>query len=101
MLSQINLFFRKPFYCQIPKIIFVWLYNSKICKRIIQEMEELIRELPENPGSIETRAAGSILHDFYCGIEKIFERIAIAVDKNWPEGEGWHKQLQRHMAIPY
>jgi len=70
-------------------------------QRLVQEMEELIRELPENPGSVETRAAGSILHDFYCGIEKIFERIAITVDNNLPGGEDWHKQLQKQMATPY
>lgn len=73
----------------------------KNLQRLVQEMDELIRELPEIPGFIETRAAGSIVHDFYCGIEKIFERIAIAVDKNLPEGEDWHKQLLRQMAIPY
>ncbi|QII13002.1 hypothetical protein KsCSTR_36230 [Candidatus Kuenenia stuttgartiensis] len=28
MLSQINLFFRKPFYRQISKIRFVWLYMN-------------------------------------------------------------------------
>ena len=82
---------------RLKKDIEIELQNLQ---RLVQEMEELIRKLPENPGFIETRAAGSILHDFYCGIEKIFERIAITIDKNLPEGEDWHKQLQRQMAIP-
>ncbi|QII12090.1 hypothetical protein KsCSTR_27110 [Candidatus Kuenenia stuttgartiensis] len=30
MPSQINLFFRKPFYRQISKIIFVWLYAGRL-----------------------------------------------------------------------
>ena len=33
------------------------------------------------------RAAGSILHDFYTGIEKIFREIGIRMDKSLPKGE--------------
>lgn len=47
---------------------------------------------------MEVRAAGSILHDFYCGIEKIFERIAVAIDRSFPKGENWHTELLLQMA---
>jgi len=46
------------------------------------------------------RAAGSILHDFYTGIEKIFCNIANKIDKGLPEGENWHIELLKNMAEP-
>ena len=45
-------------------------------ERLVWEMKELINKVKDNPDFITTRAAGSILHDFYSGIEKMFERIA-------------------------
>ena len=69
-------------------------------QRLTTEMLELISRLSEKPNFIETRAAGSILHDFYCGVEKIFERIALSIDHKMPEGEDWHKQLLKQMTIP-
>lgn len=44
------------------------------------------------------RAAGSILHDFYTGIEKIFCDIANKIDKEMPKSEDWHISLLRSMA---
>lgn len=41
---------------------------------------------------------GSILHDFYCGVEKIFERIALALDSELPQGSDWHSQLLVRMG---
>ena len=42
-------------------------------ERLLNEAKGLLEKANNEPGFIETRAAGSILHDFYCGIEKIFE----------------------------
>ncbi len=69
-------------------------------QRLNTEMAELISGLSEKPSFIETRAAGSILHDYYCGVEKIFERIALLIDHKMPEGEDWHKQLLKQMTTP-
>ncbi|MDN3513845.1 MAG: hypothetical protein NG747_05530 [Candidatus Brocadia sp.] len=69
-------------------------------QRLIIEMSDLIGRLSEKPNFFETRAAGSILHDFYCGVEKIFERIALSVDHKMPEGEDWHRQLLKQMTTP-
>lgn len=67
-------------------------------KRLVNEMNRII-EMPSEPlNFIEIRAAGSILHDFYSGIEKIFKRIAVAIDKNLPKGEDWHSELLLQMA---
>lgn len=69
-------------------------------KRLVDEMNQIIEKPKEPLNFVETRAAGSILHDFYCGIEKIFERIAVVIDKNLPKGEDWHSELLVQMAGP-
>jgi len=69
-------------------------------ERLVREMEELISRFIDKPNFIETRAAGSILHDFYCGIEKIFERIATHIDGKVPKGEDWHTELLLQMTHP-
>ena len=62
------------------------------------EMAEVLSH-PE-PSFLEVRAAGSILHDFYSGIEKIFRRIAFKIDRDVPSGEDWHTELLIRMSIP-
>lgn len=49
--------------------------------------------LKQRPSNYILRAGGSILHDFYTGIEKIFENIAKEVDRRLPMGEDWHSEL--------
>lgn len=46
--------------------------------RLAKEMNELISKIDKNSDFVETRAAASILHDFYSGVEKIFKRIAVS-----------------------
>ena len=46
------------------------------------------------------RAGGSILHDFYNGAERSFERIARIVDEHVPSDEHWHQTLLAQMAAP-
>ncbi len=67
-------------------------------ERLAGEMSEVLRQ--PRPTFLETRAAGSILHDFYSGIEKIFRRIASRVDRDIPSGDDWHTVLLKRMAIP-
>ena len=61
-------------------------------------MEALTGRFTNEPDFIQTRAAGSILHDFYCGVEKLFERIAFNLDGELPKGEDWHMELLLQMA---
>jgi hypothetical protein len=70
-------------------------------ERLNKEMKDLLSKIEKEPTFVEIRAAASILHDFYCGAEKIFERIAISVDKNLPKGENWHIELLSQMAKPF
>lgn len=73
----------------------------------IENLERLIKEIilvtdrfTDKPNFIETRAAGSIIHDFYCGVEKIFKRITIYINNELPKGDDWHTDLLLQMARP-
>jgi len=61
-----------------------------------KEKNDLLKKKPSN---YILRAGGSILHDFYTGIEKIFEDIAKEVDRRVPTGEGWHSELLHQMSL--
>jgi hypothetical protein len=37
------------------------------------------------------------LHDFYAGLERIFQQISSTVDGNMPSGQNWHQELLQHM----
>lgn len=39
------------------------------------------------------------LHGFYSGLERIFERIASAVDETVPGGANWHQELLSQLSI--
>jgi hypothetical protein len=49
---------------------------------------------------IHRRAAGSVLHDFYNGAERVFERVARTIERDVPDGPSWHAELLRRMALP-
>lgn len=67
-------------------------------ERLTREMDEILSGTPEG-SVVKVRAAGSVLHDFYTGVEKIFRRIATRVDQDLPTGEDWHIQLLQRMAV--
>jgi len=70
-------------------------------ERLNKEMKDLLAKIKKEPTFVEIRAAASILHDFYSGAEKIFERIALSIDKNLPKGENWHIELLLQMTKPF
>ena len=61
-----------------------------------KEKEGLLKKKPSN---YLLRAGGSILHDFYTGIEKIFESIGKEIDQRVPMGEEWHSELLHQMTL--
>jgi len=67
-------------------------------RRLVAEAEEWRLRLSEWPTSVRVRTAGGILHDFYCGVERIFRHIAIRIDEDLPGGADWHVQLLQRMA---
>jgi hypothetical protein len=43
---------------------------------------------------------GTVLKDFYDGVERIFKHIAAALNEPLPSGEEWHEQLLEKMSQP-
>ncbi len=73
----------------------------------LSELDQLTLELAQlppadtaAPTTLELRAAGSILHDYYNGAERIFERIATTIDAGLPGGPNWHADLLDRRSHP-
>ncbi len=65
--------------------------------RLVVTAKTLLQNLPSVPTFVETAAAGKLVHDFYTGVERIFERIAVRLGPGLPTGPGWHTWLLRGM----
>lgn len=39
------------------------------------------------------------LHDFYSGVEKLFQQIAANIDQHVPSGRNWHRELLEQMGV--
>jgi predicted nucleotidyltransferase len=66
--------------------------------RVTQEMEDLLAQCAQPPTRTEFRAMASMLHEFYNGVERIFERIALSLGEGIPQGSYWHADLLTQMA---
>lgn len=62
-------------------------------------LEEQSAAAPRETDTFSLRARGSILHDFYNGIERVFVRIAEELNGGVPKGDQWHRQLLRDMSL--
>ncbi len=69
--------------------------------RIAGSTQAFLARLPVQPDEYEIRSIGSLLHDFYSGVERIFERIAIRLDGDLPAGSSWHTYLLQRMTAPW
>jgi ribonuclease HepT-like protein len=65
---------------------------------VVREGREALAWVDPSPGRLELRGVGSVLHDFYSGIERVLERIALALDGELPTGHDWHARLLERMA---
>ena len=68
----------------------------------LASLEQLAQELAGAPSGADTyslRALGSILHDFYSGVERIFVRIAGELNGGVPQAERWHRELLGDMVL--
>jgi len=63
---------------------------------LLDEAAVLVKKEESN---INVRAGGSILHDFYTGVENIFHNIASTIDEKVPEGMSWHIELLNQMTL--
>ncbi len=66
--------------------------------RVAQEMDEVLAECSQPPSRVELRAIASLSHEFYNGIEHIFERMAVTLGEGLPRGASWHADLLTQMA---
>ena len=65
----------------------------------LDELEREITNAPQQDDIYSLRARGSILHDFYNGIERIFVRIASELNGGVPQAEQWHRELVKNMTL--
>ena len=49
-------------------------------QRLVTEAEEWGDRLADWPDTIRVRSGGGILHDFYCGVERILRHIAVRIE---------------------
>jgi hypothetical protein len=61
-------------------------------------MEEILTESEQPPNRVELRAMASLSHEFYTGIERIFERIAVSLGEGLPRGAFWNVHLLTQMV---
>lgn len=66
-------------------------------EHLLEESRRDLSGVGEVPSRLEVRGVGSVLHDFYSGVERIFERIAVELDGELPRGADWHRQLLNRM----
>ncbi len=68
--------------------------------RVAGEAEEAATDFAgREPPLRELRGIGDIVHDFYTGIERIFERIAPELNGGLPLGPAWHRELLENMTL--
>lgn len=68
-------------------------------RKIVQETQIFLNELEGEPSIIEVRGIGSIVHDFYCCVEKIFKRVVTTMDEDMPSERSWHIDLLIRMTL--
>ena len=80
--------------------------NGKIIRLIsliekdLKDRERLKTEIDElDIYTTNSRILGSILHDFYTGVEKIFSRIANEMESGISKSPTWHKDLLDDMTL--
>jgi hypothetical protein len=66
-------------------------------RRLVTEIRELQAHTPTEPEFIGVYTGGKLLHDFYQGIERIFERVVVWLEGGMPQGADWYRRLWRHL----
>ena len=67
---------------------------------ITSGLAEGLSRAGEQPDQFATRALASYVDDFYSGIERICERVAVTLEGDLPTGEQWHRTLLYQMGQP-
>jgi len=67
-------------------------------KRVVERMDELLATKADPPTWVELYAIAGMSHEFYNGIERIFERIVVNLGEELPRGAVWHADLLNQIA---
>ena len=59
----------------------------------VDDAREYLAGTPVEPGHLGIAGVGKLVHDFYNGIERIFERIAVRINEDLSPGSHWHVDL--------
>ena len=65
----------------------------------LADLDGELAKAPRHDDTYSLRARGSILHDFYNGIERVFLRIARELNGGVPRGDQWHRDLVDDMTL--
>lgn len=69
-------------------------------ERVVREAAAaLTRFAQAEPAVLELRGIGDVVHDFYTGAERIFEKIAPELNGGVPAGASWHRELLQNMTV--
>lgn len=70
-------------------------------ERVVQRVERAIQATGSNATDRDLLfdSAALSLHDFYSGLERVFEQIAAVVDQSVPSAHDWHRELLRQMEV--
>ena len=65
----------------------------------LEALDNEMSVAPRRDDTYSLRARGSILHDFYTGIERILVRVASELNGGVPQAQQWHRELIQNMAL--
>ena len=76
-------------------------HELTLLNKIVQQSEAAMKRVNQNPADQEfyIAAAALHLHDFYNGLERLFEMIATEIDQTMPSGRAWHRELLTQMTL--
>lgn len=70
-------------------------------RQIVEKASTYMAMASAEPSEVEVQGAAKYVHDFYQGVERIFERIAVRLDGDIPTGRSWHILLLQRMGRPF
>lgn len=73
---------------------------SAALQKEMDKLRELLAEASSySVDTVHPRIIGSLLHDFYTGLERAFQKICKEIEGEMTEGRGWHKALLENMSL--
>jgi predicted nucleotidyltransferase len=67
-------------------------------ERIVSKTQSALEQYRnQQPSDLQIAGIGKYVHDFYMGVERIFERIVVRLGSDLPAGGQWHMQLLEQM----